>query len=99
MKKYHGRSVLDVKSIQQGTRKWPKKKLRKPTRYWIRPSRTSSWWDNILCGRALGEEWKEKFRMTRSRFELCCQLGPHIKSQSILMCSPISVECQLAAVL
>ena len=39
--------------------------LRRPRRFWVRPGRSSSWWDNMQLGIAIKDKWKENFRMSR----------------------------------
>lgn len=73
-----------------------KKRLgRKGTRrrFWVRPGRTSIWWDNIIRGLTVNEEWKENFRMSKSSFyKLCNELRSYIIKESTVMHSPIDVE-------
>ena len=37
----------------------------RPRRFWIRPGRTSAWWDNFVDQTVIEEEWRENFRMSR----------------------------------
>ena len=41
-------------------------RLARARRFWIRPGRTSVWWDNFVSQTVVPEEWKENFRMPRS---------------------------------
>ena len=41
-------------------------RLCRPRRFWIRPGRTSAWWENFVNEVVLPEEWKENFRMSRT---------------------------------
>ena len=41
-------------------------RLARARRFWIRPGRTSAWWDNFVSQTVVPEEWKENFRMPRS---------------------------------
>ena len=76
------------------------KKRRKRRRFWIRPGRTSLWWDNLRAGLSIEEEWKENFRMSRSSFfKLCDELRPHIEKKTTTMRSPIDVEKQVGITL
>ena len=59
------RQLLFTQMINATHRKCPKRE-RKPRRFWIRPGRTSLWWDNFLND--VKEEWKENFRMSRVSF-------------------------------
>lgn len=73
---------------------------RQPRRYWIKPGRTSKWWDNFLTNQVLPEEWKEIFRVSRSSFFLLCQkLRPLLECQVTVMRQPVSVETQVAQTL
>ena len=38
-----------------------RKMVRKPTRFWVRPGRSTAWWDNFVGGVVVEEEWKENF--------------------------------------
>ena len=40
-------------------------RLARARRFWIRPGRTSAWWDNFVSQTVVPEEWKENFRMYR----------------------------------
>ena len=42
-----------------------KKGERRKQRFWIRPGRTSAWWDGFVSEIVLPEEWRENFRMSR----------------------------------
>ena len=76
------------------------RKRRKRRRFWVRPGRTSLWWDNLIAGVAVDEEWKENFRMSKSRFfKLRDELLPCIKKKTTIMRSPIDVEKQLGITL
>ena len=51
----------------------------RPRRFWVRPGRTSLWWDNFISRKVVEEEWRENFRMSRvSLYRLADQLRPHI---------------------
>ncbi|CAL9702247.1 unnamed protein product [Knipowitschia caucasica] len=59
-------------------------------RFWTRPGRTSSWWDNFVNGVVLDAEWRENFRMSReSVVALTEELSPHIEGQTTNMRAPI----------
>ncbi len=69
-----------------------RKRERKPRRCWIRPGRTN--------GFGFDEEWRENFRMSKPAFtKLCNLLKPFIERKVTDMCTPISVEKQLAITL
>ena len=49
---------------------------RRPRRFWMRPGRTTAWWDHFVAGVVVEEQCKENFRMSKTRFlhlsgELC----------------------------
>ena len=67
---------------------------------WVRPGRTSAWWDNIRDGISLPEEYKENFRMSRESLEkLCEELRPFITRRETVMRKPIDVETLVAVTL
>ena len=69
-------------------------------RFWVRPGRTSLWWDNFLSGVVISEEWKENFRMSRNSFhQLCDELRTYIERQETVMRPSTSVEKQVAMTL
>ena len=52
-------------------------------RLWIRPGRTSAWWDNFVSQTVVLEEWKENFRMFRpSLLKLSEELRQYIEGKS-----------------
>ena len=57
--------------------------LARARRFWIRPSRTSVWWDNFVSQTVVPEEWKENSKMTRpSLLKLSEELRPYIEGKS-----------------
>ncbi|KAK0150077.1 putative nuclease HARBI1 [Merluccius polli] len=55
-------------------------------RFWVRPGRTSSWWDNFVNGIVVDDEWRENFLMSRaSLVALSEELRPHIEGQTTNM--------------
>ena len=50
-----------------------KKTEKGKAKYWVRPGRGCLWWDNVLCGFAVDQEWIENFRMSRKSFTELCQ--------------------------
>ena len=77
-----------------------KSRARKPRKAWIRPGRTSQWWDNFVSGLMLEEEWKENFRISKSTFlKLCDAVRPFLVKQCTNMRMPVSVEKQVAVTL
>ena len=76
------------------------RKARRPRRFWVRPGRTTAWWDNFVDGVVVEEEWKENFRMCRANFyKLCDELRLYIERQETVMRSPVDVERQVAMTL
>ena len=79
------------------------KRLRKKSkwrRFWIKPGRTSAWWDNFISGEVLLSEWKDNFRMSkRSLYKLSEELRPYIQGKSTIMREPVDVIKQVACTL
>ncbi|XP_033970360.1 putative nuclease HARBI1 [Trematomus bernacchii] len=69
-------------------------------RFWVRPGRSSSWWDNFVNGVVVDEEWRENFRMSRaSVVALTEELCPYIERQTTTMRAPIDPLKRVALVL
>ena len=52
-------------------------------KYWVKPGRTSLWWENLLNGLSADEEWKINFRMSRRDFfHLADLLRPDIEADA-----------------
>ena len=65
-----------------------KRKSRKHRRFWERPGRSSTWWDNILSGFVVQGEWRKNFKMSKeSFFNLCNQLRPFLKKKNTPTCA------------
>ena len=76
------------------------RKPARPRRFWVRPGRTTAWWDNFVAGVVVNEEWKENFRMCKNNFlNLCSELRPYIQPEETVMRAPIDVERQVAMTL
>ena len=76
------------------------RKVRNPRRYWIRPGRTKSWWNNFKQNVVVAEEWKENFRMSKDSFyKLCNEVRPFLQKKTTIMRAPISVKEQIAVTL
>ena len=68
----------------------------RPRRFWVRPGRTSAWWDNFVGEIVIQEEWRENFRMSRSSLcELADQLRPYIEGRTTIMRAPVDVVKQV----
>ena len=93
---YHQKQLQVSQIIDSSRRKCPRKE-RKRRRFWVRPGRTSAWWDSFLNGIMLEEKWRKNFRMSRmSLFKLCNLFRPYIECQTTHMHRKISVETQVA---
>nr|XP_055052491.1 putative nuclease HARBI1 [Misgurnus anguillicaudatus] len=80
----------------------PRKTTRRATRrkFWIRPGRTSSWWDNFFNGVVVEDEWRENFRMSKaSLVALSEELSPYIEGQTTNMRAPITTLKRVALTL
>ena len=72
----------------------------RPRRFWIRPGRTSAWWENFVNEVVLPEEWKENFRMSRtSLLKLSEELRPYIEGKTTRMRQPVDVVKKVACTL
>ena len=72
----------------------------RPRRFWIRPGRTSAWWENFVNEVVLPEEWKENFRMSRtSLLNLSEELRPYIAGITTRMRQPVDVVKKVACTL
>ena len=80
----------------------PRRATRRATRrrFWVRPGRTSSWWDNFVNGVVVDEEWRENFRMSKtSLVTLSEELRPYIQRQTTAMRAPIETIKRVALTL
>ena len=67
-------------------------------RFWVRPGRTSAWWDNFVQEEVTLEEWRENFRMSRNTFLILCEeLRLFIQKKPTNMRLPVDVERQVAS--
>ena len=70
-----------------------KKRNNVPRRFWKRPGRCAGWWNNMLSGLALPEEWRENIRMSEQTFKkLCTLLCPYIEKETTRFRVPVSVS-------
>uniref|UniRef100_A0A3B3D670 DDE Tnp4 domain-containing protein n=1 Tax=Oryzias melastigma TaxID=30732 RepID=A0A3B3D670_ORYME len=73
---------------------------RRRRRFWVRPGRTASWWENFELEVILPDEWRENFRMSRlSLLSLSELLRAHIEGQTTVMRSPVDVVKKVACTL
>ena len=75
-------------------------RYRAPRRFWVKPGRSRTWWDNFVANIVPMEEWREKFLMSRRSFySLCEKLSPYIEGETTRMRDPIEVDKQVALTL
>lgn len=97
--------ILKLLSISDESKRRGKqlKRVRRqprPRRFWIRPGRTSAWWDNFVDQTVIEEEWRENFRMSRgSLHKLADNLRPYIEGKTTIMRTPVDVVKQVAVTL
>ncbi|XP_035848902.1 putative nuclease HARBI1 isoform X2 [Sander lucioperca] len=69
-------------------------------RFWVRPGRSTAWWDNFTSGAAAPEEWRENFRMSREALlQLSDRLRPHVQGETTKMRAPVDVLTKVACTL
>ena len=69
-------------------------------RHWINPGRTSSWWDKLIKGEILEEDWKKNLRMTKDDFlHLVDQLRIDIQPDANAVRDSLPPEKQVAMTL
>ena len=67
---------------------------------WIRPGRTSLWWDNFVQGEVDDRAWRENFRMSKdSIVALSEELRPYIEGIITNMRAPVGVLKKVACTL
>ena len=80
----------------------PRRRTRRATsrKFWMKPGRTSNWWDNFIDGIVVVEDWKQNFRMSRpSVLTLCEELRPYIEGETTNMRAPIDPLKKVALLL
>ena len=76
------------------------KKRQRKKRFWIRPGRTSAWWNGFIGEIVVPEEWRENFRMSQvSMKRLAEELRPYIEGKDTIMRSSVDVLKQVAITL
>ena len=65
--------VISGNILTNGYRGIKKIKTKRIVKHWVRPGRTSAWWDNLRDGKMLEEEWYENFRMKKESFMILCE--------------------------
>lgn len=69
-------------------------------RFWVRPGRTSAWWDHFVNEVAVPDEWRENFQMSRSALmDLSERLRPHVEGETTSMRTPVDVLTKVACTL
>jgi hypothetical protein len=92
--------MFSVSTSQKIVLKRLKKKPARPRRFWVRPGRTSAWWDNFASQTVVPEEWRENFRMSRESVNsLAEELRPHIEGNNTIMRAAVDVVKQVAVTL
>ena len=92
--------MLSVSTSQKIVLKRLKKNPARPRRFWVRPGRTSAWWDNFASQTVVPEEWRENFRMSRESLNsLAEELRPHIEGNNTIMRTAVDVVKQVAVTL
>ncbi|KAA0708021.1 hypothetical protein E1301_Tti014367 [Triplophysa tibetana] len=80
----------------------PRRTTRRATRrrFWVRPGRSSNWWDNFVKSVDVEDEWRENFRMSKpSLVALSEELSPYIEGQTTNMRAPIETLKKVALTL
>jgi len=74
--RYYLRRQLLYEAVQlSGPVRRRKRKERCPRKFWIRPGRTTVWWEGFVKGLVIEGEWRENFTMSRVNFyKLCNEL-------------------------
>ena len=92
--------MLSISTSEKIVLKRLNKKPARPRRFWVRPGRTSAWWDNFASQTVVPEEWRENFRMSReSLYSLAEELRPHIEGNNTIMRTAVDVVKQVAVTL
>ena len=56
-----------------------RRKIPQRRRFWVKPGRSDKWWQNMMDGKCVSDEWKKNFRMPKEQFmELVDELRPYI---------------------
>ncbi|XP_057699859.1 putative nuclease HARBI1 [Corythoichthys intestinalis] len=92
---YHRQHQVELQNnIRRVLLSLPRGRIRRAKRrrrFWVKPGRTSCWWDNFISGAVEENEWKDHFRMSRaSVLALSEDLRPYIERQTTVMREPVS---------
>nr|XP_023651694.1 putative nuclease HARBI1 [Paramormyrops kingsleyae]XP_023651695.1 putative nuclease HARBI1 [Paramormyrops kingsleyae] len=95
-KKLIYRSLLFSKETRYRQRHNPFKERQ----FWVKPGRSSAWWDNFVNESVVPEEWQENFRMSRTALLILSEkLRPNIEGKKTQMRSPVDVVKKVACTL
>ena len=85
--------MFSVSTSQKIVLKRLKEKPARPRRFWVRPGRTSAWWDNFASQTVVPEEWRENLRMSRESVNsLAEELKQHYHEGSSRCCEASSCD-------
>lgn len=88
------RAICDTSCVRR------RRQPRMERRFWVRPGRTSAWWDNFVSGAVDPAAWRENFRMSRTALEdLSGKLRPHVEGTATIMRAPVDVFTKVACTL
>ena len=99
---YNRRMRNMINLVSETSHRSTKKSRRKQNRrrFWERPGRVSTWWENFVNDVVVPEEWRENFRMTKETFtSLCDELRAALQKEDTTMRREITVEMQVALTL
>ncbi|XP_041965782.1 putative nuclease HARBI1 [Alosa sapidissima] len=69
-------------------------------RFWVRPGRTSAWWDNFVNDAVIAEQWRDNFQMSRSAMIMLSEkLRTHVEGTQTTMRAPVDVLKKVACTL
>lgn len=88
------RAICDNSRVQRRHRPYMDR------RFWVRPGRTSAWWDDFINEVVDPEEWQVNFQMSRSALiNLSERLRPHVEGATTTMRAPVNVLTKVACTL
>ena len=91
---------LQNMSLSQVHFQEPRMPERKDGRFWVRPGRTSAWWQSFVDGKVLDEGWRDNFCMGKNCFyHLVEEVRPFLEKQVTYMLVPVVVATRVAATL